>query len=208
MSAAAVSRRTTTRGTFPRVAGTFKEREGFHGCQMPEQLLGRIIRCCSNPLDIVVDPFGGSGTTFAVAKKLGRRWIGFELSKEYVTRINKRLEHAHRQRSARRFRRPAGQRTGDNVEEGETSQRRCAANRIWTRVRRKAGIDEELRRGLLSAFKETHQGFALDRVLADPELSGALADRCRDSGIEGLSGSLESHVDAHAQGGHARRTVA
>ena len=33
---------------FPRVAGTFKERAGFHGCQMPEQLLGRIIRACSN----------------------------------------------------------------------------------------------------------------------------------------------------------------
>lgn len=33
---------------FPRVAGTFKERAGFHGCQMPEQLLGRIIKACSN----------------------------------------------------------------------------------------------------------------------------------------------------------------
>ena len=34
---------------FPRVCGTFKERAGWHGCQMPEQLLGRIIRACSNP---------------------------------------------------------------------------------------------------------------------------------------------------------------
>ena len=57
---------------FPRVAGTFKERQGFHGCQMPEQLLGRIIRVSSNPGDIVLDPFAGSGTTLAVAKKLGR----------------------------------------------------------------------------------------------------------------------------------------
>ena len=48
---------------FARVAGTFKEREGFHGCQMPEQLLGRIIRISSNPGDLVVDPFAGSGTT-------------------------------------------------------------------------------------------------------------------------------------------------
>ncbi len=77
---------------FPRVAGTFKEREGFHGCQMPEQLLGRIIRCCSNPTNIVLDPFGGSGTTFSVAKKLGRRWLGFELSKDYVERIQARLK--------------------------------------------------------------------------------------------------------------------
>ena len=77
---------------FPRVAGTFKEREGFHGCQMPEQLLGRIIRMSSNPLDVVLDPFGGSGTTFSVAKKLGRQWLGFELSKDYVQRIQARLK--------------------------------------------------------------------------------------------------------------------
>jgi DNA modification methylase len=77
---------------FPRVCGTFKERTGWHGCQMPEQLLGRIIRACSNADDLVLDPFGGSGTTFAVAKKLGRRFIGFELSPEYVKRIRDRLE--------------------------------------------------------------------------------------------------------------------
>jgi site-specific DNA-methyltransferase (adenine-specific) len=79
---------------FPRVAGTFKEREGFHGCQMPEQLLGRIIRSCSNPGDVVLDPFGGSGTTLAVAKKLRREWIGFELSSHYAERIEKRLAEA------------------------------------------------------------------------------------------------------------------
>ena len=65
---------------FPRVCGTFKERAGWHGCQMPEQLLGRIIRACSNPGELVLDPFAGSGTTLAVAKKLGRRYLGFELS--------------------------------------------------------------------------------------------------------------------------------
>lgn len=76
---------------FPRVCGTFAERAGWHGCQMPEQLLGRIIRASSNPDDLVLDPFGGSGTTLAVAKKLGRRFVGFELSKEYAAAIKKRL---------------------------------------------------------------------------------------------------------------------
>jgi site-specific DNA-methyltransferase (adenine-specific) len=76
---------------FPRVAGTFKERKGFHGCQMPEQLLGRIIRSCSREKDIVLDPFSGSATTLAVAKKLGRRWLGFDLSPDYVTRGTARL---------------------------------------------------------------------------------------------------------------------
>ncbi len=77
---------------FPRVCGTFKERTGWHGCQMPEQLLGRIIRACSHERDLVLDPFAGSGTTLAVAKKLGRRFLGFELSKEYSERIEHRLE--------------------------------------------------------------------------------------------------------------------
>jgi DNA modification methylase len=76
---------------FPRVCGTFKERSGWHGCQMPEQLLGRIIRASSRDDDVVLDPFGGSGTTLAVAKKLGRRFIGLELSEQYATRIDDRL---------------------------------------------------------------------------------------------------------------------
>ncbi|HOW73749.1 MAG TPA: site-specific DNA-methyltransferase [Phycisphaerae bacterium] len=76
---------------FPRVCGTFKERQGWHGCQMPEQLLGRIIKACSDEGDLVLDPFGGSGTTLAVAKKLARCFVGFELSKEYADRIRARL---------------------------------------------------------------------------------------------------------------------
>ena len=80
---------------YARVAGTFKERQGFHGCQMPEQLLGRIIRTCSNPGDLVVDPFSGSGTTLAAAKKLGRRWLGFDISNDYVEQAIQRIETVH-----------------------------------------------------------------------------------------------------------------
>lgn len=78
----------------PRVCGTFKERAGWHGCQMPEQLLGRIIRACSNEGDVVLDPFAGSGTTLVVAKKLGRRYIGFELSPDYAAQAQARLDAA------------------------------------------------------------------------------------------------------------------
>ena len=76
---------------FPRVCGTFKERAGFHGCQMPERLLARVIEASSNAGELVVDPFAGSGSTLVVAKKLGRRCLGFELSKQYVAEIQKRL---------------------------------------------------------------------------------------------------------------------
>jgi site-specific DNA-methyltransferase (adenine-specific) len=79
---------------FSRVCGTFKERAGWHGCQMPEQLLGRIIRACSNPGEVVLDPFTGSGTTLVVAKKLGRKWVGYELSPDYAAQAQARLDAA------------------------------------------------------------------------------------------------------------------
>lgn len=63
----------------PRICGTFKQRQKGAANQMPEQLMGRIIRMCSNPNDLVLDPMAGTGTTLAVAKKLGRRYLGFEL---------------------------------------------------------------------------------------------------------------------------------
>jgi hypothetical protein len=89
------SRRRGKTRYFPRVAGTFKERAGWHGCQMPEQLLGRIIRACSNPGELVLDPFGGSGMTLVTAKKLGRRFLGSELSPDYAAAIRRRLDEAH-----------------------------------------------------------------------------------------------------------------
>ena len=58
---------------------------------MPEQLLGRIIRASSNKGETVLDPFGGSGTTLAVAKKLGRSFLGMELSDDYADKISARL---------------------------------------------------------------------------------------------------------------------
>jgi site-specific DNA-methyltransferase (adenine-specific) len=76
---------------FPRVCGTFKERAGFHGCQMPEALLTRIILASSQPGDVVLDPFVGSGTTAVAAKRLGRRYVGIDISPEYVKHTQRRL---------------------------------------------------------------------------------------------------------------------
>jgi len=73
-----------------RVCGTFKERTG-HPCQMPEGVLERIIRVSSNPDDLVVDPFAGSGTTLAVAKRLGRHYLGVEWSENYAEGVRQRL---------------------------------------------------------------------------------------------------------------------
>ncbi len=85
---------------FPRVCGTFRERDGYHGCQLPEALLARIIMASSNPGDVVLDPFVGSGTTAAVAKRLGRRYVGIDLSPEYVKRTKDRLAAVRDESSA------------------------------------------------------------------------------------------------------------
>ena len=59
--------------------------------QKPEKLLERIILASSNPGDLVMDPFGGSGTTAAVAEKLGRRWITCDFGKHAIYTMQKRL---------------------------------------------------------------------------------------------------------------------
>lgn len=63
-----------------------------HPTQKPEALLYRVIMASSNPGDVVLDPFFGTGTTGAVAKKLGRDWIGIERDKKYIRVAQKRID--------------------------------------------------------------------------------------------------------------------
>ncbi len=62
-----------------------------HPTQKPEKLLAKIILASTNPGDIVLDPFAGSGTTLAAAKKLARNYIGIEIDKTYACLAEKRL---------------------------------------------------------------------------------------------------------------------
>lgn len=62
-----------------------------HPTQKPESLLHRVILAASNPGDCVLDPFCGVGTTPAVAKRLGRRWIGVEQDSGYVRLARRRV---------------------------------------------------------------------------------------------------------------------
>jgi len=62
-----------------------------HPTQKPENLLERVILASSNKGDVVLDPFLGSGTTAAVAKRLGRSWIGIETEEKYIKIAEKRL---------------------------------------------------------------------------------------------------------------------
>src|SRR5580765_2687788 len=62
-----------------------------HSTQKPESLLHRVILASTNPGDVVLDPFFGSGTTGAVAKKLGRHFIGIERDADYVKVARRRI---------------------------------------------------------------------------------------------------------------------
>ncbi len=62
-----------------------------HPTQKPEALLARIVMAASNPGDVVLDPFFGTGTTGAVAKKLGRHFIGLERDPSYIAHAERRI---------------------------------------------------------------------------------------------------------------------
>ena len=88
----------TNKGIFPRdvwtdipyIRANTLEYQGF-STQKPERLLRRIILASSNETDIVADFFCGSGTTLAVAEKLGRRWIGSDMEKHAINISRKRI---------------------------------------------------------------------------------------------------------------------
>jgi site-specific DNA-methyltransferase (adenine-specific) len=75
----------------PRLTATCEERLPDFPTQLPLALLRPIVACASNPGDLVVDPFSGSGTTGAACIELGRRFIGIELSEEYARLSRLRL---------------------------------------------------------------------------------------------------------------------
>ena len=73
-----------------------KNGEKAHPTQKPEALLHRIIMSTTNPDDIILDPFFGSGTTGAVAKKLGRNFIGIEQEEAYRIAASRRIKETHK----------------------------------------------------------------------------------------------------------------
>lgn len=66
--------------------------EKGHATQKPEALLYRVLMASTNPGDLVLDPFFGTGTTGAVAKKLGRDFIGIEREADYIKLAQKRID--------------------------------------------------------------------------------------------------------------------
>ena len=78
----------------PIINASAKERLGYP-TQKPEALLERIIRASSNEGDMVLDAFCGCGTTVSVAERLGRKWIGVDITYQSISLVLKRLTEAH-----------------------------------------------------------------------------------------------------------------
>jgi DNA modification methylase len=72
------------------VSNQFSDKQ-LHPATFPEGLVEFFVKSFSNENDVVLDPFGGSGTTGIVAKKLNRDFIIIEKQEEYIDLINKRL---------------------------------------------------------------------------------------------------------------------
>jgi len=82
---------------FPICGGQERLKKGgvkVHPTQKPEALIYRILLACTKPGDVVLDPFFGTGTTGAVAKRLGRRWIGIERELAYIDAAAERIAAA------------------------------------------------------------------------------------------------------------------
>lgn len=79
----------------PICAGAERVKEGgakAHPTQKPEALLYRVLLACTNKGDVVLDPFFGTGTTGAVARRLGRHWIGIERESRYIRVARERID--------------------------------------------------------------------------------------------------------------------
>lgn len=185
---------------FPRVAGTFKEREGFHGCQMPEQLLGRIIKVSSNPGELVLDPFSGSATTLAVAKKLGRQFIGFDISDEYIERGLRRLESIEPGDPLDGSAEPKASAPGTP----SYTKKATAAVQLGkpaSKVKAELSVEsddlsmrEAIEQGIVDAFRQSSDGYSADRVVADPRLNDAFLEACQKLSLPGTPSLLNKSL--------------
>lgn len=79
------------------------EEKSDYPTQKPEALLERIILASSKPNDLILDCFAGSGTTQAVAQKLGRRWIGCDLNKGAIQTTSKRLQKIIKEQKDKKY---------------------------------------------------------------------------------------------------------
>lgn len=74
-----------------------QQSDGLHPCPMPQKLAELAISLFTYRGDVIVDPYVGSGTTAAAAQRLGRRWVGVDISESYCADAQERLRKQNAQ---------------------------------------------------------------------------------------------------------------
>ena len=126
----------------PPVSGLAAERLGYP-TQKPVALLERIIQASSNPGDVVLDPFCGCGTTIDAAEKLGRDWIGIDVTQLAISLIKNRLQDTYGRRlkfesSSRRE--PAPSSSSEKSQSGLTSAATAVSSPSPPQKEERAGV--------------------------------------------------------------------
>jgi site-specific DNA-methyltransferase (adenine-specific) len=160
---------------------------------------------------VVLDPFAGSGTTLAVAKKLGRRWVGCELSEEYVRAATERLNSvqvddpldgpadpiASAPSTANGRKLGTMPRSESVTENGSADESRepmagqevanglATANSNEPVVTSRPSLRELVRDAIVNAFYSANDGFSIDWLLASPQLQASFHEDCREAGLIG-----------------------
>jgi hypothetical protein len=143
--------------------------------EKPETLLERVIRISSNPGDVVLDCFIGSGTTAAAAQKLGRRWIGCDINNGAIQTTAKRLQAIMREQVEEAQHRVAAGEQGNLLgEQGEKEQPAAPAQLSFS-VWRVNDYDLQIQHNEAVALACEHIG--VQRTRTDSFFDGTLSKR-------------------------------
>jgi adenine-specific DNA-methyltransferase len=150
------------------------ERE-IYPTQKPEGLLERIIASSSNPGDLVLDCFVGSGTTAAVAQKLGRRWIACDINKGAIQTTAKRLQTVMREQVEESQQRAAAGEQGNLLGEEPKKEQPAAPAQLSFSVWRVNDYDLQIQHNEAVALACEHIG--VQRTRTDSFFDGTLGRR-------------------------------
>jgi adenine-specific DNA-methyltransferase len=150
------------------------ERENYP-TQKPEGLLERIIASSSNPGDLVLDCFVGSGTTAAVAQKLGRRWIACDINKGAIQTTAKRLQTVMREQVEESQQRAAAGEQGNLLGEEPKKEQPAAPAQLSFSVWRVNDYDLQIQHNEAVALACEHIG--VQRTRTDSFFDGTLGRR-------------------------------
>jgi adenine-specific DNA-methyltransferase len=155
--------------------GIQRREQALYPTEKPEPLLDRILRVSSKPGDLVLDCFIGSGTTAAVAQKLGRRWIACDINKGAIQTTAKRLQAIVREQVEQAQQRAAAGEQGNLLGEEPGKEQPAAPAQLSFSVWRVNDYDLQIQHNEAVALACEHIG--VQRTRTDSFFDGTLGKR-------------------------------